>query len=170
LREARLILRFSRDLAIAVRDGTRRFDEVLREVEEKHRALQGAEQKLARLRADAPDLAELVAEERLSIDEAISTAEHRLNEARAVEGNRRETLLRLIANGCFAVTAWKNGGSLAATIELLDDETFRRKLTEKVDAQEGLDATGVKARAEALTALLGRRCVPGSARPQARRR
>lgn len=80
LREARTVLAFSREWALAVRDGSRKLDEVLKEVQEARRNLETVETKMARLRAEAPDLAELVTEERderLSLDEAIAKLERR---------------------------------------------------------------------------------------------
>jgi hypothetical protein len=57
LRQARLILRHSPPLAIAVRDGVTKLDEALAQVKAERANLDTSESRLARLRAEAPDLA-----------------------------------------------------------------------------------------------------------------
>jgi len=74
---ARLILRQSRPLAEAVLNGTRTFDDALLTVEHLRQESSSTEAKLERLRVGAPDLAVRVADEQLSIDEAIAILRER---------------------------------------------------------------------------------------------
>jgi hypothetical protein len=82
IQEARQVLKHSPDLARAVRDGTVRLDDALTRIHDEKKALENTEASMARLRAEAPDLAELVAEERLKLTEAILTLDSRINEIR----------------------------------------------------------------------------------------
>ena len=65
--QARAVLRHSPDLALAVRSGTRKLDDALEEATKAQERKESDEEKLARLIAKAPDLAELVREERLKL-------------------------------------------------------------------------------------------------------
>jgi ParB-like chromosome segregation protein Spo0J len=80
LGQARAVLAYSRDLAIAVREGTRKLDEALDEAKAARAALETAESKLTRLRDEAPDLADFV-DEGMSIDEACAAFEQRKRDA-----------------------------------------------------------------------------------------
>jgi hypothetical protein len=57
LSNARTVLRHSPALAIAVRDGVTKLDEALAQVKAERANLDTSESRLARLRAEAPDLA-----------------------------------------------------------------------------------------------------------------
>jgi len=77
LPEARAVLAYSRELALAVRDGTKKLDEALAEVKAARDSLWSEEGMIARLRAEAPDLADLVAEERMKLNEAVAALDER---------------------------------------------------------------------------------------------
>ena len=77
LGQARTILAYSPDIARAVLAGSQLFDKALEEVKAEQSKLTSAESQLIRLREEAPDLADLVAEERLLIAEAYSAYEKR---------------------------------------------------------------------------------------------
>ena len=92
IREARSILRHSPKLAEAVRDGLTRFDEALGVVaEESDRQrtqadrLKDEARQLAELRKTAPDLAEQVDEEKLSLAEALAAFAERKRQRREEE-------------------------------------------------------------------------------------
>ena len=53
-----------------MRDGTLKIDEALERVKAERRDVETAEDKLAQLRAEARDLAELVVEDRIALNEA----------------------------------------------------------------------------------------------------
>lgn len=70
VRQARQVLRYSRDLALTVLRGDVTLDAALERMKEEEAGRQSDEGRLQRLRIAAPDLAEQVAEGRLSLDEA----------------------------------------------------------------------------------------------------
>jgi len=74
LTQSRSILRHSRALAEDVLAKRISFDDALDTVEEERRFSQSADAKMAELRAHAPDLADLVDEERLALEEAYTRA------------------------------------------------------------------------------------------------
>jgi ParB-like chromosome segregation protein Spo0J len=84
LREARQVLAYSYHLALAVRDGTESLDAALATVAAERQKLDTKENKLARLQKTAPDLAELVTEERMAVDEAIAALNDRERKTRDV--------------------------------------------------------------------------------------
>lgn len=84
LSQCRSVLRHSRDLAETVLSGVTPLDEALQKVVEEKTRAQGDGARMERLRRGAPDLAELVTEERMPLHEAI----HVLNER---ESRRRAT-------------------------------------------------------------------------------
>jgi len=78
LSQARKVLSNSKDLAGAVRSGTVSLDAALKKVEEELVKSQSAERRLAELRENAADLADLVVEERMELSEAYTTYQRRL--------------------------------------------------------------------------------------------
>jgi len=92
IQEARQVLKHAPDLALAVRDGTVRLDDTLARVQEEKKVLENTETSIARLRAEAPDLADLVVEERLKLTEAILALDSRITEAR----RQQETATRVL--------------------------------------------------------------------------
>lgn len=131
LGEARLILRVSPEDAIAIRDGIRPFDEALKEAQEKQRALRSKDEKLGRLRQAAPDLAELVEEERLKLDDAINALDARDAEKIAAERNARETILR-VCEMAVSVTGLANDEFVAGVDERLADKEFKQTLAARL--------------------------------------
>ena len=103
LKQARSVLRHSRALAEDVLAKRISLDEALDAVEEARTASQSVDAKMADLRANSPDLADLVDEERLSLDEAHAALVKRRDAAAVAEANKRENLLRL------SEAAWRLG-------------------------------------------------------------
>ncbi len=95
LSQARRVLRHSRELATGVLRDTIKLDEALKKVIIEQEERESTEGKLARLRIDAPDLAELVAEERLKLPEAYASFEERKRDAEEKEKSQRETFCRI---------------------------------------------------------------------------
>ena len=106
LSQARAVLAFSRELAIKVRDGSVKLDQALATVMEARKALDTDEGKLARLDKEAPDLADLVAEDRMKLDEAIAALDARQRQAEAEEKNKREVEMRLSEALYRGALAW----------------------------------------------------------------
>jgi ParB-like nuclease domain len=111
--QARQILAYSRETALAVRDGNKRLDEALVEVKAAREALQSQEGKLAQLRNDAPDLADLVDEDRMPLSEASAALEQRQREAEEKEKNRREVSLRITEGAYRNLISWGNSEFVA---------------------------------------------------------
>jgi hypothetical protein len=153
LRQARLILRHSRALAEDVLALRKAFDAALATVDEERAASQSAEAKLDMLRQFAPDLAELVAEGRLGLDEAYAAMDKRQTDARRAEENKRETMLRLSESAWRSTTAWASDDFLIEITERLDDKEFCDAMRERVRCDPARLAE-IQLGAAALTTIL----------------
>jgi ParB-like chromosome segregation protein Spo0J len=98
LNEARTVLRHSRELALAVRDGTMALDEALEIVKKAKQAIESDETQIARLRREAPDLADLVEEGRMKAGEAITL----LNERIADLDRKRRSATQLLSSFVYS--------------------------------------------------------------------
>jgi hypothetical protein len=84
LEQARLVLRHSRALAEDVIANRTSLDKALTTMEQERRASQSVDEKMAELRSDAPDIADMVDDERLSLEAGITelrTRQRRTEEA-----------------------------------------------------------------------------------------
>lgn len=89
--QAKTILDYAPDLADGVLAGSQPFDAAYREAQQRKQAAQSTESKMTRLRADGADLADLVTEERLGLDEALTALSRRqIERARTIEAARTE--------------------------------------------------------------------------------
>jgi vacuolar-type H+-ATPase subunit I/STV1 len=84
LRDARQVYRFSPELAYAVRDGVESLDAALAKIVAERTKLDSKEAKFTRLRSGASDLAELVDEARMSLDDALAALDDRDRKTRSV--------------------------------------------------------------------------------------
>jgi hypothetical protein len=84
VKEARLILRQSRDLAESVIKGANSLDAALVQVEELRQQASSTEAKLARLQSAAPDLAARVADENITLDEGLAIHNQREADLRRI--------------------------------------------------------------------------------------
>jgi ParB-like chromosome segregation protein Spo0J len=132
LGEARAVLAHSQALAEDVKYDRISLDEALAKVKAERKASDTRDAKLKRLREMAPDLADLVADERLGLDEAIAAAEERLRQAAAEEASKRETIYRLSESAWQANLAFAAEGFQAGTLERLGDAEFRETLTKRL--------------------------------------
>lgn len=121
LAEARQIVRY-RDLADLVLVGKMKFDHALQQARERTEMQANADQYMAQLRAEAPDLAVRAAEEQITLHEALTLFRQRQTEAAEVEKAKRETLLR-IAEGLY-----RNG--VAFAVQQFQTE-FRDRLRDR---------------------------------------
>ncbi|HYM25282.1 MAG TPA: hypothetical protein VEU08_18825 [Vicinamibacterales bacterium] len=126
LSQARSILHHSLTLAEDVKAGRKHFDEALKIVQQEREVSANSEAVMAELRRNAPDLADLVVEERLTLGEAHSAFKKREADAIAAEANKREVMLRLSEGVWRSCTAWASEEFLAGICARLDDDTFRR--------------------------------------------
>jgi ParB-like chromosome segregation protein Spo0J len=153
LSQARAVYAYSPELALAVRDGTKKLDEALKEVKTAREELNSQEWKLAKLRNDAPDLADLVDEDRMALGEAIAAFNQREAEQKAIEDNKRETLIRLTEAACRGLEAWTNEGFAQDVEERLQDHEFMKQLSERAKM---LPASTIKQAAVNLMRLYAR--------------
>ena len=84
LSQARSVLAFSRELADSVRDGVTPLDKALKTVEDERQRAESDSSRLERLRKEAPDLAVLVDEERISLIGAVDEWNRRERDRRAI--------------------------------------------------------------------------------------
>jgi hypothetical protein len=108
LSQARTVLQYAPELVPQIMASAKPvpFITAYEEAQKRKATSDAIETKMVELRGDAPDLARLVAEERLSLPEAYSTLEKRRADAAAAEANKRETLLRLTEHAVRGATAW----------------------------------------------------------------
>jgi hypothetical protein len=125
LRQARQVLRHSRELAVAVLNDTMKLDAAFAQVEREQRQLQSDEGKLIVLRKEAPDLAELVAEERLALEEAYATFEQRKHVEEERKNSQRETMMRLGEQVYTSTVAWSVESFIKSVNEFLEDDEFQ---------------------------------------------
>lgn len=92
LRKAREVLRILPELAKQVRDGNPSLNEAYEKAKSYRQSSEYAAECLARLRKEAPDLADLVEEERMTLPEAIAAYEARKQQ----EKNDREAVYSLL--------------------------------------------------------------------------
>lgn len=145
LKQARTVLAFSPELALAVRDGTKKLDEALVEVKTARDALTSEEAMVARVRNEAPDLADLIEEERMKPKEAITVLNSRVEELE----RKRATATQLLAS---LVNTWHPRGT-----EPVD---YAERITENVALKHwpaqtacGLSKTELQAVAAVITAI-----------------
>jgi hypothetical protein len=153
LQQARQVGRHSTELLHAVRDGVVALDEALKQVQEARKSLETNEAQLARLRAKAQDLADLVNEDRMPLNEAIAAFNQREAEQKAIEDNKRETLIRLTEAACRGLEAWTNEGFAQDVEERLQDHEFMKQLSERAKM---LPASTIKQAAVNLMRLYAR--------------
>lgn len=155
VRQARQVLRFSYETACKVRDGSEKLDSALAYVRREQDRLNSDEAKLAALRDGAPDLADLVDEERLTLAEADASFKQRVQEAELAERNKRETLLRLTEFAYRGVSAWSSPDFAEEVCQRMSDEAFRTELVERLRIDEPIDlAAGIRALTKTLREVL----------------
>lgn len=141
VQEARIVLRHSRKLAEDVIKGTTPLDEALGIVKDEFQEASSKEAKMLRLQKYAPDLGDRVADEKLSLDEAIallSERERRNRETReagkiALQNLPEEFSTRVVT----IIAAIEAGEDLTIRPEKLDlvNKTYKQLL--KTFAKEG---------------------------------
>jgi ParB-like chromosome segregation protein Spo0J len=131
LQEARAVLRDSRELAEAVIAG-KPLDEALKEVSAAQHERQSFEWRLSELRREAPDVADLVVEERLTLEAGMAE----LAERRKLEEVRRENLLRA-SHAVIEVIAWTHQTEIVD--RLCEDREFRRDFIKRLGIDPAKD-------------------------------
>ena len=150
LAQARSVLRHSRALANEVLAGRKPLNDAVKQVGDEQNASMTAGEQLATLRAMAPDLADLVEEERMVLAEAWAAWEQRKEKAAKLEANQRENLIRLTQDAWNGITSWGTDTFIASLHARLADETFRAELLKRVRVDPDL-IRQIQTGAEALT-------------------
>lgn len=127
LSQARSVLRHSRALADDVVAGRIGLDKALERVETEQQASMTVGEQLATLRAMDPDLADLVDEERMTLEDAWTLHEKRIAEAAKIRANQRENITR-VSEGLWSCSiAWANTEFVGRFWDEWQDEEFRRQ-------------------------------------------
>jgi len=153
IRQARQVLHHSRDLARAVLKDATKLDEALEKVITEQKEMESTEGKLAQLRKDAPDLAELVAEERLALAEAYNTFLERKRDAEERKKSERETVCRIGESTYRETIAWSVKEFSADVEEMLKDKEFHDIFINRVRLDR-TEIPNIIDGAKALTAIL----------------
>lgn len=134
LAHARTVLQFAPDLVDGVLAGRDSLDAAYRIAVERKQAADSVEAKMARLRKAAPDLADLVTEERMKLDEAIAAQAERERQTRMIidQGRRAAEggMSDFLANVAAIAAAFQAGAT-----DLLD----RKRLRDVLKAAESLN-------------------------------
>jgi hypothetical protein len=138
LSQARTLLRHSRALAEDVLANRTSLDKALATMEEERRASQSIDQKMAELRAGAPDIADLVDDERLTLEAGIT--ELRTRQLRIEEGiDAAKRAIERIADLPVQWAMVEKGIALAGTdmLDELDVEAIAKAVSRLVFLTEG---------------------------------
>jgi hypothetical protein len=122
LTKARFILRSSKTLAQAVLDGTMACEPAFEKAQADQAVLSAQAASMERLQKDAPDLANLVAEERLTLPEAISALNERIRKAKEIAQHGRQaaqSLSDILSHTAAIVMAFQQGER-----EMIDAKKF----------------------------------------------
>jgi ParB-like chromosome segregation protein Spo0J len=132
LSQARLILHsLGETIARSILAGTKQFDEALKEASEK-RDKQVRHIRMSELRDHAPDLAELVTEGKMTLDEACAAHEERKRKAAEDERYRRETIVRIMEETYRGGMGLANEEFVGGVRQRLADPEFRRALKQRM--------------------------------------
>jgi ParB-like chromosome segregation protein Spo0J len=122
IRQARFVLRYGPDLADSVRSGALSLDNAYEEARIRKGRAETYESRFNALKATAPDLAEMVVEEKLALEEAEAARRARLIFPRRLEFGRIDDRQRVLCNDfiatsvpgpayCFPVCSYLSGYS-----------------------------------------------------------
>lgn len=159
LRQARQVRRSDPDLALRVRDGVISLDEALAEVADKQKKLATADEQMARLRASASDLADLITEERMSLADAIATLDERERKADAEKKARRDVQMRLSEALYRGTLAWAVPEFVDEVKQHLADPEYHREFFERLRLNSA-DLDAVKAGADLFVQTMKREGTP----------
>jgi hypothetical protein len=153
LSEARSVLRYAPELAGQVIASGTSLNDAYKIATDRKMAAASSEGQLAALRIQAPDLADQVSEERLTLAEAVAAFTERKREQDAREKSQRDTLLRLTSTGYTATLAWANEDFARSVRDRLADVDFRRDLMQSLRLKSS-DIPNIAIGAAALTEVL----------------
>jgi hypothetical protein len=139
LRKARQVLQSDPDIAIRVRDGVVSLDAALAEITEKQKRLATKDEQVARLRVNAPELADLVREEKLPLADAVAALDDRERKAIEEKKNQREVVMRLSEGFYRGALAWSvEEFALGVAEDLFTNADFRKQFFERLQINPAL--------------------------------
>jgi hypothetical protein len=130
LSQARQIIKHP-DLVEMVKLGSMKFDFALTQAKERETVQQNAEQFMATIEAEAPDLAVLVREEQLNLEEAWAAFVKRKTDEAMAERELNETYLRIFEHVCRGLTDLADEAVEAGLRERLRKPGFKRAALER---------------------------------------
>jgi hypothetical protein len=164
IKQARFILRVLGEAdARSVLIGETPFDSALKTATDKRDKQAGDEQRMAELRDDAPDFAELVTEGKMTLDEACAASEERKRRAAEDERHQRETIVRIMEEAYRCTMGLANEEFVASVRERLVDPDFRRMLKSRMRLNFGPVeniAVGARAHIDLVIELEGLEALP----------
>jgi hypothetical protein len=131
LQQARAVLRHSRALADEVLKGATPFDKALEQIKSEQQRSLGTEARLARLRAEAPDFADLVDDERMTVAEACAANEKRQQEREYRRKEAREAAAGLWRDISVRLGVIYRGDEFGEVYALPDDDQELSELVMK---------------------------------------
>lgn len=144
---ARTVLKWAPDLAQGVLSGAQPLNDAYEIAHERGEEVKGTEKRLARLRADAPDLADQVNEGTLAFVEAEAAAKARAAARDEEEKQRRNTSLYSFEALCGAVSYFRSPNAAEYFAELIQSDIGQKEMRRRVpimswsDYREKLKAT-----------------------------
>jgi hypothetical protein len=141
VRQARTIISHP-DLVDMVKSGSMKFDFALTQAKERETVQQNVVTYMAMLQAEAPDLAALVREEQLNLQEAWAAFQRRKSDAVLAEREQCETYFRIVAGAYHSLTALEADEFYAGLCERLGDSGFRGALIERLHPEGKLKNIG----------------------------
>lgn len=151
--KASVVLKHLPDLASEVLTGATSLDEAYEKARAFKEAMVLDDQKMSLLRKEAPDLAELIAEERLNLAEAYATFENRKRDAQEKEKSQRETICRIAEDTYRTIIAWSVEDFCKDVVERLGDKEFRENFIKRMRL-DPTEIPNIEKGAIALTAII----------------
>jgi hypothetical protein len=124
LSHARTVLAWASDKAALVLTGDEPLDIAYKAALERKKNAESVETQSQRLRDGAPDLADLVAEQRMTLDEAVAAFNQRIETQRREKRSRQETSIRMIEYASRGVAAWASREFVEGLTEDLKEREF----------------------------------------------
>jgi len=157
VRMARTVLAVLPELAEQVRIDAVSLNDAYQQALEHRKANEEREKTIEFLREVAPDLAARVddskAKNKLTLPEALTLWKERQEEAKQVEDNQRETILRVTESACHGIIGWANKDFAAKTLERLQDAAFKKQWNDRIRVNRA-DLSSIKRGAQLLTQTL----------------
>lgn len=144
---ARTVLKWAPDLAQGVLAGAQALNDAYKIAFDRGQEVKSTDKRLAKLRTDAPDLADQVKEGTLALAEAEAAAQARITARDEEEKQQRDTALYSFDALCAAISYFRGPGTGEYFVEKIKSEAWQKELRRRVpimswkDYREKLEAT-----------------------------